>query len=137
MKRFFIVHGWGGRPDKGWLKWLNIELTKRGFEVHAERMPNPDYPKIKEWIDYLKKIAANPDEDTYFIGHSIGCQTILRYIESLPDKTKFGGVFFIAGWLKLKNLETEKEKLVVKPWLEEKINFNKIKTKVSKIIALF
>jgi len=23
MKRVIIVHGWNGRPDAGWMKWIN------------------------------------------------------------------------------------------------------------------
>lgn len=137
MKRVIIVHGWGGKSDVGWMGWLNNELTARGFEVIAKRMPNPDYPKIEDWVDYLKKIAGRVDEDTYFVGHSIGCQAILRYLENLSDNKKVGGVFFVAGWFHLDNLKTEEEKEVAKSWLETPINFYKIKPKVQKIFALF
>ena len=35
----------------------------------------------------------NNDENTYFVGHSIGCQAIMRYLESV-DVKKIGGVLF-------------------------------------------
>ena len=85
----------------------------------------------------MKRIIKKPDENTYFIGHSIGCQTIIRYLESLPKKTKIGGVFFVAGWFNLKNLETKEEKLVSEPWLKKPINFKKVKDKIKKAVALF
>jgi len=136
MKRIFIVHGWGGRPDKGWMNWLNTKLTEKGFEVHAERMPNPNFPKIKPWIEYLSSIVKKPDKDTYFIGHSIGCQTIIRYLETLNEKDKIGGVVFVAGWFNLKNLETDEEKKVSLPWLEAPINFEKVKSMINKSVVV-
>jgi hypothetical protein len=137
LKRIFIIHGWSGRPDCGWMKWLAKELSKKGFQVWAKRMPNPDFPKINSWISHLKKIARNPDENTYFVGHSIGCQAIIRYLETLPKNKKVGGAIFIAGWFNLENLETEEEKIVVKPWLTKKIKFSKVKPKIGKAVALF
>ena len=137
MKRVFIVHGWGGKPDAGWISWLNKELTKKEFKVFSLAMPNPEYPKMKVWIDYLKRAVGKCDENTYFVGHSIGCQTILRYIESLSDDSKVGGLFFVGGWINLKNLETDEEKKVATPWLNAPLDFNQIKPKIKKAFALF
>jgi predicted alpha/beta hydrolase family esterase len=137
MKRVIIVHGWGGKPNAGWLAWLNRELSSRGFEVYAPIMPNPEFPKIKSWVSFLKRFIPNPDEDTYFVGHSIGCQTIMRYLEKIGSKTKVGGLFFVAGWLKLNKLKTKEEKIISTPWLEKPINFKKIKAKTKNIFALF
>jgi len=30
MKRVFIIHGWGGNPEEGWLPWLKKELEAKG-----------------------------------------------------------------------------------------------------------
>lgn len=99
-------------------------------------MPNTNEPKIEEWIPYLNKIAGKVDEETYFIGHSIGCQAIMRYLEKLPEKTRIGGCIFIAGWFKLDNLESEEEEKIAKPWTENKINLDKIR-KISKEISVY
>jgi len=132
MKRVFIVHGWSGRPDAGWMKWLNKELTAKGYKVTAERMPDPDFPKIEPWVSNLKRIVGAIDKDTYFIGHSIGCQTIIRFLEQQPSNSKIGGAVFVAGWLTLNNLETDEEKEVSTPWLNTPIDFNKVKTILAK-----
>ncbi|MDP3882247.1 MAG: DUF1749 domain-containing protein [Nanoarchaeota archaeon] len=137
MKRVIIVHGWYGKPDAGWMKWLNKELTDRGIEVIAKKMPNPDNPQIEPWVEALKKIAGEIDEDTYFVGHSIGCQTILRYLESTDEKTKIGGAVFVAGWFSLQGLETDEEKETSKPWLNTPIKFDKIRPKIGKVFAVF
>lgn len=137
MKRLFIIHGWGGKSGAGCFVWLKKELTTKGFKVYAPVMPDSKNPKIETWAPYLKKIVENPDKETYFIGHCIGCQTILRYLEALPEKTEMGLVFFVAGWFNLKNLETEEEKTILKPLLKTTIDFGKVRPKLGKIFALF
>lgn len=137
MKRAFIIHGWSGRPDCGWLSWMSKELSKKGFEVWAKRMPNPDFPTIHKWISRLKQIVKDPDKNTYFIGHSIGCQAIIRYLETLPKNKKIGGAIFVAGWFNLENLETDEEKKVSEQWASKPIKFSKVKPKIGKVVALF
>ncbi len=136
MKRVFIIHRWEGYPEEGWYPWLKKELEKNGFEVFVPAMPNTNEPKIEEWVNFLTNLVGEPDKNTYFIGHSIGCQTILRYLEKLNGK-KVGGVIFVAGWFILSNLETEEEKIIAKPWLETSINFEKIKKTTNNFIAIF
>lgn len=133
--RVFIVHGWGGKSDAGWMKWFNEEMTKKGFEVTAMKMPDPDYPKIDSWVKYLSKTVGNVDENTYFVGHSIGCQTIVRYLQTV--KSNIGGCIFVAGWFNLKSLDTEEEKMVSTPWIETPIDFERVKKVINKSVALF
>ena len=125
MKRVFLIHGWSGNPKEPWFVWIKKELEKRNFKVTIPKMPNPDYPKIDVWVNFLKRVIKNPDKNTYLIGHSIGCQTILRYLEKLNKK--IGGCVFVAGFFNLDNLETKKEQKIARPWLKKNINFYKIK----------
>ncbi|TSC62215.1 MAG: hypothetical protein G01um101448_539 [Parcubacteria group bacterium Gr01-1014_48] len=135
-KRVFIVHGWDGYPDEGWFPWLKQELEQRGFQVHVPAMPNPAKPKISAWVTHLAKNVGDVDEHTFFIGHSIGCQTILRYMESLSSNKKVGGVVFVAPFFTL-NLKTNEEKSIALPWLETPMDFEKIKQHATRFFALF
>ena len=132
MKRAIIVHGWDFNPSMNWYPWLKKELEERGYEVIVPEMPNTEEPKINSWISHLKKVIKNLDRDTLLIGHSIGCQTVMRYLEkeSFNDKLK---VIFIAGWFKLDNLEGSEVEKIAKPWLETPIDFNKVKSKISSL----
>lgn len=136
-KRVFIIHGWDGYPEEGWFPWLKTELEKNGFRVHVPAMPEAAQPKIDAWVSHLSKVVGDVDENTYFVGHSIGCQTILRYLENLPIDKKVAGTFFVAGWFTLMNLETDQEKEVAKPWLETLIDFNKVKQHTKNFFAVF
>jgi len=136
-RRVFIVHGWDGSPRGCWIPWLKKALEARGFLVEALFMPNPEQPEIKLWIDCLNNAVGKVDKNTYFVGHSIGCQTILRYVEHLSSENRIGGIVCVAGFFRLPYLETEEEKKIAKPWLETKIDFEKIKKHTNKIIAIF
>ena len=137
MKRVFLIHGWDGHPSNNWFPWLKKELEKRKFKVVAPLMPNSDEPKIETWVPYLAKQVKKPDENTYFIGHSIGCQAIIRYLQTIKDK--IGGAVFVAGWfsLTLESTETEEEKEIAKPWFETAIDFDKVKKTTNNFIAIF
>lgn len=98
MKRVFLIHGWEGKPDNHWFPWLSWELKARGFEVYALTMPHPDKPRVSEWIAEIKNAVGRPNKETYFVGHSLGCIAILRYIVTLPKTAKVGGCVFVAGF---------------------------------------
>lgn len=138
-KRVFIIHGWGGNPEEGWFPWLKKELEAKGFEVRVPAMPDTENPEIETWVSYLAKSVGMPDENTYFVGHSIGCQTILRYLDSLPEDAKVGGVVLVAGWVSLTPMatRTEEEKEIVMPWYKNPIDLQKVKKQSKKITAIF
>lgn len=125
MKRVFIIHRWSGSPLEDWIPWLKGVLEERGYKVSVPEMPDTDNPVIEKWVAHLSKIVGVPDSNTYFIGHSIGCQTVLRYLESLNNP--IGGALFVAGWFNLKNLEDDETETLAKPWIETPIDIEKIK----------
>lgn len=134
MKRVFIIHGWSGSPDTNWLPWLKKELEEKGCEVHVPSMSDKEDPVIEEWVSKLTEVVGKPDSDTYFVGHSIGCQAILRYLETVD--TPVAGALFVAGWFDLKNLEDDETEQVAKPWIEIPIDIEKITSVLPKSILL-
>ncbi len=134
VKRVVIVHGWSGGPGKDWLPWLKTELENKGYKVLAPAMPDADEPVIEKWVVYLSEIVGKPDKNTCFVGHSIGCQTILRYLTAHPFKPRemVGGAVFVAGWFDLKNLEDDETRALAKPWTETPIDLAKVKAVLPK-----
>jgi predicted alpha/beta hydrolase family esterase len=139
QKRVFIIHGWDGSPENHWFPWLKKELESRGFVIQIPKMPNTEEPRINNWVPKLQEMVKNPDEQTYFIGHSMGNQAIVRYLESLPENIKIGGVVFVAGFLKkLTNLEDEKVvRDVANEWLTTPLDFNKARSHIKNSVAIF
>ncbi len=137
----YIVHGWDGNPDEPVLKWLRLELEKLDWKVVAPAMPNPETPTIESWLQKLKEVVENPSEDTILVGHSVGCQAVLRYIETLPEETKVRGLALLAPWMELdqQTIEEEGEEVIeiARPWMETPIDFEKVKRLVGKSVAIF
>jgi hypothetical protein len=138
-KRVVIVHGWDGTPTDGWFLWLTKELVSKGFEVVGPQLPDADEPRVERWVPALAQAVGTPDEQTYFIGHSMGCQTIARYLEFLPEGTKVGGAVFVAGFFKrLTGLEEEEgSEEIGRQWLEAPLDLSKVRSHLPKSIAIF
>jgi len=132
-----MIHGWDGFPKNHWFPWLKKELEKLNFKVIIPKMPNPDNPKIEAWVTFLEQSVGKVNRDTFFIGHSIGCQAIMRYLEKLDKKENVGGIIFVAGFFNLPFLKTEDKKIIAKPWLETRIDTDKIKNLTENIVAIF
>lgn len=136
MKRVFIVHGWDGHPQEGWFPWLKTELEKRGFAVTVPAMPNPAKPTIAEWVPALAAAVGKPDSQTYFVGHSMGVITVLKYLETLTDSVCVGGVVSVAGFLeKPINISVEDD-AIAEPWFTEKLSAQ-TRVRAGKVFAIF
>jgi predicted alpha/beta hydrolase family esterase len=135
-KRVIIVHGWQGSPNEPMIKNIGKDLKKEGFEIITPEMPETEFPRISPWIKKLEEVTGKVDEETYFIGHSIGCQTVLRFLENINNK--IGGIVFIAPWIILNEKSlNEDEMLVAEPWLKSKINFQNINTLTNNFTCIF
>ena len=126
MKRAIIVHCWEGYPDYCWYPFVKKELENRGFEVSVPAMPETDLPEMGRWIPRLQEVAGEPDGELYLIGHSIGCAAIMRYLETLGEKQKVGGVVLVAGFTE--NVGYKE----IQSFFETPLDLEKIKTKVQK-----
>ncbi len=136
MKKLYMIHRWGGSSQDNWFPWLKKELEKKDISVEVFDMPDSENPKIEEWVGYLEENIKDVDEHTYFIGHSIGCQTIMRFLEKLHKHKKIGGCIFIAGFFDLINLEPE-EMMIAHPWITSPIDSSRILDHCNKFLAFF
>ncbi len=124
MKRAIIIHCWEGYPEYCWYPWVKAKLEALGFLVDVPAFPDTKNPKLSEWLAMLKKNAGQPDEDLYLIGHSLGCIAIMRYLESLSDNQKIGGVIFVAGFTE--NVGYDE----IETFFETPVDLKKIKERV-------
>lgn len=139
QKRIFIIHGWGGLSNEGWLGWLKQELEAAGYLVVAPQMPNTNEPRIKTWVEAITQSVGVVDNNTFFIGHSIGCQAVARYLSQLPSGEISGGAVFVAGFFKrliMTDFDDQSKELTGE-WLGALIDFNLIKKHLIKSLAIF
>lgn len=136
-KRALIVHGWGATPLSDWFPWLKRELLKRGYVVDIPEMPNTHTPTIEAWVAMLALSLVALPEESILIGHSIGCQTILRTLERLPENRRFAHVILVAPWVSLTNLETSQERKIATPWLKDPIRWDRARSHADDFVCFF
>lgn len=132
MKRIFIIHGYKSSPTDCWFPWVKNELEKRGFTVSVPRLTSPDKPNLEEWLQIIKEEVVKPDENTYFIGHSLGAIAIVRYLETLK-KEKIGGAIFVAG----RFLFHKRKSNNIIGFFETPIHWSKVKKVAGRTIGIY
>jgi len=135
MKRVVLIHGWGGTPKNHWFPWLKKELENKDFEVLVPVMPDTHKPRPEPWINKIKEILSEPNEDTFLVGHSIGCWAILKYLQSIDKKV--GGAVLVAPWFVVKREGDYKDKDITDTWTKISLDFEKIKQAANNFTAVF
>ncbi|MEY2664343.1 MAG: hypothetical protein RIT04_151 [Candidatus Parcubacteria bacterium] len=126
MKRLIVVHGWGGSSAGALVSWVGKIGAEMGFETTVLDMPNTHVPTIDAWTKHLDDNVGYVDEITYFVGHSLGCQAVLRYLD-MNKGSQVGGVILVAPPLEMNGLETEEDKDIIRPWIDRPIDFAAIR----------
>jgi len=101
MEKVLIIHGYQGSPNGGWRPWLMAELEKIDIYACALAMPEPEHPKVGDWVSEISRHIA-VDDKICLVGHSLGVPAILRYLESVNDKSQsIAGAVLVSGPLSL------------------------------------
>ncbi|MFH1608649.1 MAG: alpha/beta hydrolase [Patescibacteria group bacterium] len=138
MKKVFIVHGFGGIPNGGWISWLMKELAKEKIFACALPMPDSKKPVVSKWIEEIKHAVDNaPDDEIYLVGHSLGVSAVLKYFEQNNLDKKISGALLISGVIE--PLDSEKKESVyrtIDSFFSPSINLENVKNKAEKFIVL-
>ena len=137
MKKVFIIHGFGGVPNGGWLPWLMTGLRDKGIYACALPMPNTDSPVVSDWVEEISHAVRNVPEEVFFVAHSLGVPALFRYLESLPEGRKISGALLVSGLVDPLDTEnTESRFRIIDPFLRPEIDLEKIKDKSEKFLVL-
>lgn len=96
--RLIIVHGFMASPANHWFTWLKARAEALGMEVVIPAMPDSAAPDAQRWQETLRQQVGQVDDRTFFVGHSLGCITALRYLSQRPDKERAGGIIMVSGF---------------------------------------
>jgi predicted alpha/beta hydrolase family esterase len=137
MRKVYLVHCWGGTVTDGWYPWLAEKLREQHVGVVLAEMPDSDAPRIDKWVAKLSELVEGLSEAVFFVGHSVGCQTILRYLETqLP--TTLGGVLLVAPWFDLLPAAlSDGSDEIAAEWLQTPLDFAKVCQFTTSITAIF
>lgn len=138
MKKVFIVHGFGGTPNAGWLPWLTKELGIRGVYACVLPMPESKWPVLSKWLEEVNHAVENsPNDEIILVGHSLGAATVLKYLEQYPEGKKFLGVVLVSGFFKpLDPEDPESNYRRFDSFFSLPVDFGKIKNKANKFFVL-
>jgi predicted alpha/beta hydrolase family esterase len=94
-RRAIIFHGTGGSPAYCWYRWLEKQLTERGYQVELPHLPGINTEPIST---FLPKVLASQtvDEDTVLIGHSGGAALLLALLEQVTVRVPMA--VLVAGY---------------------------------------
>jgi len=99
MKRIYVVHGFAATTKSNWFPWLSKTLSSElGLSANVIHLPNSKKPRFDHWIQALLAEIPGPDTETYIIAHSLGCITLLKYIELLPENCRIGGIILVSAF---------------------------------------
>ncbi|HRI65412.1 MAG TPA: DUF1749 domain-containing protein [Polyangium sp.] len=138
MKRLCIIPRWAGGPEKDYYPWLRAALERLQpplfTEVLSPDMPDPQLPTIAAWTNRVREVVGTDPEElsrTILLGHSVGCQAVLRFLASLPEKTQVAGAICVAGWF-----EVDKPWESILPWMHTPLDYAAIRAHAAKLVVL-
>lgn len=99
QKCVYIVHGYDASPKSHWFAWLKGEIEKSGARAEILTMPTPANPRLDEWLKTLRE-SVKFEGEVYLVGHSLGCPTILNFLQSSAMGGTVEGVVLVSGLAK-------------------------------------
>lgn len=134
MNKVFIVHGYGGEPNGGWRPWLLGKLAREGVWACAPAMPMANEPQKDEWVEELHHLIKEPNKEIFLVGHSLGVPTLLRYVESLPEGSRIGGMVLVSGIIRV--IPDKERYEPINHFYNQPFNFEYIKKVCDKFVVI-
>ena len=100
------------------------------MKVEIPLMPDTDHPVLQRWLPSFSKAVEEISEDDILIGHSVGCATVLRFLESLGEDQKVGCVLMVAGFL------DDRGDSEISSFFNEEFNFEKLRMRSSSFVSI-
>lgn len=127
--KIYLIHGYTASPDSNWFPHLKKQLDNENTEVFILNMPDSDHPKLKDWLNHMDNEITQYDKNTVFIGHSLGCVSILNFLEKKSSK-KIKALFLVSGFIE-KSPIPELVEFVV-----PQLNYGAIKEVTDRIVSI-
>lgn len=95
--QIYIVHGYTASAQSHWFPWIKEQFNSADVEVSILDMPDSMNPKLDKWMNHLRDYTTGINENTIFIGHSLGCVASLKFI--IENNQKIKGVILVSGFI--------------------------------------
>jgi predicted alpha/beta hydrolase family esterase len=86
-------------------------------------MTDPDLPVIAPWVRRVGELVGEPEQAgrTVLVGHSVGCQAVVRYLATAPAD-HVAGVLLVAAWWAV-----DQPWPAIQPWIETPIDLDRVR----------
>lgn len=124
MPRIVLVPRWGGDASSDWYPWLRERMPEADLTV-ADLVPDPGAPAIDGCVTELRRLLGDAParlRDTLLVGHSVGCQAVIRYLATLPEDVTVDAVVCVAGWFWV-----DEPWPTLMPWQDEPLDDARVK----------
>ncbi len=122
--KLYIIPGYRASPTDHWFPWLKQRAEARGSAATVLKMPTPSNPELGEWLKTLQESISAPDKNTFFVAHSLGCITLLRYLDSLPAERQIGGFILVSGFSSLPSGTLSKQ---LDPFIKDPVDYEHLR----------
>lgn len=128
--RVLLMPRWSGTVDDDWYPWLRRELA---VPITAGALlPTPGAPVIADCVAELARLGgAGSLEETVLVGHSVGCQAVLRFVAGLPEEARVGAIVCVAGWFSV-----DEPWPTIRPWIDTPMDHARIRRATDHIAVL-
>lgn len=96
MHELVLAHCWQGDPQQAWYPWARAQLEQAGWRVQVPQLPRAAKPDPSDWLKMFSDKVHATHAGMVLAGHSLGCATVLHYIEQLPVAAPLAGVVLVA-----------------------------------------
>jgi serine hydrolase len=131
IDRILIMPRWSGTAASDFYPWLTRELTSRVPQVRVEvasLRPVPDRPEIDAC---LEELAGLDPSRTLLMGHSVGCQALLRALARLDAGIRAPALLCVAGWWTV-----DRPWDTIRPWIETPFDHARTAARCARIEVL-
>lgn len=129
ITNIYLIHGYTASPTSNWFQDFKANLDSDTVKVDILEMPNSNNPQLAQWIAYMKDCINRIDENTIFVGHSLGCVSILHYLNQVSVK-KIKALFMVSGFIERTPIPELKE------FIQPQLNYSKFKEIAENIVSI-
>ncbi|MBD7912239.1 RBBP9/YdeN family alpha/beta hydrolase [Clostridium cibarium] len=128
----YVIHGYTSSNQAEWFPWLKEQFKNSPVKIYIPNMPDSSNPHLEPWLEHLRKNVLDIDENTIFIGHSLGCIMALRYI--LERNIKIKGAILVSGFINENPMDEQTEGL--QEFVDGPLDIERIKSLIQSRIVI-
>lgn len=132
IERIVVMPRWSGTPSSDWYPWLRTALAGWGGALDVLALPEKDAPTIEGCVGAIEDAVADATLGaTLLVGHSVGCQAMVRYLAKRPAGVEAAGLLAVAGWWAV-----DRPWASIVPWVETPVDSERARAAAGRTVVL-